>query len=78
MSDFLDLDLDLNLDLGLDLFDDETSKKSEDEKKEKVINKVRASCIERQNKHMYRRAFSETQLLDIVDLNFKKGDSYHF
>ncbi len=38
----------------------------------------RSTNIKRRHFHMYRRAFSETQLLDIVDLPFKDGDSYHF
>lgn len=38
----------------------------------------RATVLKRNDRNIYRRAFSETQLLDIVDLNFQDGDSYHF
>ncbi len=38
----------------------------------------RSTCLKRKANGTYRRAFSETQLLDIVDLNFEDGDSYHF
>lgn len=38
----------------------------------------RAKVLKRRDANIYRRAFSETQLLDIVDLNFQDGDSYHF
>lgn len=35
-------------------------------------------CIELSNRYLYRRAFSETQLLDVVDFDYKLGYSYHF
>ncbi len=38
----------------------------------------RATVLKRHTSNIYRRAFSETQLLDIVDLNFQPGESYHF
>jgi len=38
----------------------------------------RSSTIKRRHQNTYRRAFSETQLLDICDMPFKDGDSYHF
>ena len=38
----------------------------------------RSTCLKRQTNSIYRRAFSETQLLDITDLNFQDNDSYHF
>ena len=38
----------------------------------------RSTNITRRHQNTYRRAFSETQLLDICDLPFKDGDSYHF
>jgi hypothetical protein len=37
----------------------------------------RSTCIKRNDKAIYRRAFSETQLLDILPLNMKDGESYH-
>lgn len=36
------------------------------------------ACIELSDRYLYRRAFSETQLLDVVDFDYKKGHSYHF
>lgn len=36
------------------------------------------SCIKLSNRYLYRRAFSETQLLDVVDFDYKIGYSYHF
>lgn len=38
----------------------------------------RSECLVRETKNIYRRAFSETQLIDIAGLNFKDGESYHF
>ena len=38
----------------------------------------RSTNIKRRHQNTYRRAFSETQLLDICDLPFQEGDSYHF
>ena len=37
----------------------------------------RSTCIKRSTKSIYRRAFSETQLLDIMPLDMKDGESYH-
>jgi len=34
-------------------------------------------CLFRTDRHLYRRAFSETQLLDILSAEFKDGESYH-
>lgn len=45
----------------------------------KYSNKRRnTECIERLTKDVYRRAFSETQLLDITPKEMKPGHSYHF
>jgi hypothetical protein len=39
----------------------------------------RSTCLKRNDKSIYRRAFSETQLLDLTGLNYMKdGESYHF
>ena len=48
------------------------------EPSEQKPKQKRSTNIKRQHKNTYRRAFSETQLLDICDLPFKGGDSYHF
>ena len=37
----------------------------------------RSTALKRTDKNIYRRAFSETQLLDILGFNFKNGESYH-
>lgn len=39
---------------------------------------ARSRVLKRRAANTYRRAFSETQLLDLVDLDFTDGDSYHF
>lgn len=36
------------------------------------------ACIELSNRYLYRRAYSETQLLDVVDFDYIPGCSYHF
>lgn len=36
------------------------------------------ACFELSNRYLYRRAFSETQLLDVVDFKYTIGYSYHF
>ena len=67
--DFLNLDLDLDFEIGKEeIFKEE---------KEYKINQGRSTCLTRQTKQIYRRAFSETQLLDLVD-EFKEGYSYNF
>jgi hypothetical protein len=43
-----------------------------DEPKQKHV-----ASLKRKNKNIYRRAFSETQLLDVLGFDFKDGDSYH-
>lgn len=49
------------------------------EKKEpiKATKRRTTECIVRNDKNIYRRAFSETQLLDVLGFNFKDGESYH-
>ena len=48
------------------------------DKKDTRPKQKRSTNITRRHQNTYRRAFSETQLLDICDLPFRKGDSYHF
>ena len=49
------------------------------EEKLKTPDKRRRSeVIERETKNIYRRAFSETQLLDLIPEDMKEGHSYHF
>ena len=69
------LDLDLNLD-----FLNATPEATEDQfelKPQATERTKRSTCIKRRHQNQYRRAFSETQLLDF-ELPFEEGDSYHF
>jgi hypothetical protein len=59
------------------LFDDMEKDESQD-----VVNKPekrtrRSTCLKRRDANTYRRAFGETQLLDIMGFDFKDGESYH-
>ena len=49
------------------------------EQKEEVKQTKRRTTeyLIRSDKHLYRRAFSESQLLDVVGIDFKDGESYH-
>lgn len=50
------------------------------EQKQKADNSTHrrtTECIKRNDKTIYRRAFSETQLLDVLGFDFKDGESYH-
>ena len=69
---------DYDFDFGLNISFDFDYEKKPEEKKEKIIAKqARSTCLERQTKQIYRRAFSETNLLDLVS-EFKEGYSYNF
>lgn len=77
---------DLNSVLGIDDFkpiakNTKSSKRDKDpgpDEKSKP-NPKRATVLKRRSANTYRRAFSETQLLDLVeDFTFADGDSYHF
>ena len=54
----------------LELFDDAEVKKK--------IKRRTTECIVRETKTVYRRAFSETQLLDVTPKVMKKGYSYNY
>ena len=45
--------------------------------KEKKTRRRTTQCLELSSKYLYRRAFSETQLLDVLGFDFKDGESYH-
>jgi len=49
-----------------------------DQAQVKKARRRRSECIERETKQMYRRAFSETQLLDLLPEGLKEGHSYNF
>ena len=57
-----------------ELLNDESIPKPKDDKPKPR----RSTNIKRRHQNTYRRAFSETQLLDICDLPFKDGESHHF
>ncbi len=44
---------------------------------EKKTRRRSVALAQRETRTIYRRAFSETQLMDAVGLNFKDGDIYH-
>jgi len=44
---------------------------------EKKTKRRTTECLVRSDTHLYRRAFSESQLLDAVGIDFKEGESYH-
>lgn len=49
-----------------------------EEPSEKRPRQKRSTSLKRRYQNTYRRAFSETQLLDITDLPLEQGVSYHF
>lgn len=60
----------IDLDLGLEF----------DEKPKKDVKRTArrtTACIKRIEKTIYRRAYSETQLLDAIGINIKNGETYH-
>lgn len=44
---------------------------------EKKTKRRTTICTVRTDRHLYRRAFSETQLMDAAGFDFKEGESYH-
>lgn len=60
----------------------EEGPKKEEEKEEEVQEKKRTrrrhvACMLRKDTNIYRKAFSETQLLDVLGFDFKDGETYH-
>ena len=78
MSGFDDMFKDFGKDLNFNT--EETEPDPEilalDTKPEKRIH--RATVLKRQTRNIYRRAYSETQLLDLITEKFQDGESYHF
>jgi hypothetical protein len=54
----------------------ETKKTKKDDEPEKP-KQHRSTCIKRRDANIYRRAFSETQLLDILNLDMKDREAYY-
>lgn len=52
--------------------------KADQQPEEKTQRRRKTECLHRETKTIYRRAFSETQLLDVAPKEFKTGHSYHF
>jgi len=48
-----------------------------EDKPAKVTKRRTTECLVLTDKHLYRRAYSETQLLDATGFDFKDGESYH-
>ncbi len=72
-------DFNMDFDLGVEINRnpkqlDEPPIKKRDYKKARTQN---VKCLVRNDKNIFRRAFSETQLLDVVGINFKEGENYH-
>jgi len=69
-----------NNDLEFSFFDFDKKQEQESETIEpekKGTRRRKTECIVRSDRHLYRRAYSETQLLDAVGFDFKDGESYH-
>ena len=71
---FIDIDMD-GFDFDLNMFDDKSI--DNDNPPEKRDRRRKTECIVRSDKLIYRKAYSETQLLDAVGFDFKEGESYH-
>lgn len=69
------------MDWEINFGDDEKPKESESLENEilsaKQSHRRRSECLIRTDRNIYRKAFSETQLLDILPRDFKDGESYH-
>lgn len=50
--------------------------KEEKEPKEKRTHRRTVAIVERSKKNLYKRAYSESQLMDAVVINFKDGETY--
>ena len=56
----------------------DTERASNKPVKEKATHRRQTACIELTDRYVYRRAFSESRLLDAVGVELKEGHSYHF
>jgi hypothetical protein len=68
------------LDIDIAAIKNDIKTKNENKQKpttEEKPKQHRSTCLKRNDKSIYRRAFSETQLLDILSNDFKDGESYH-
>ena len=74
---YLKMDQDIDIQFDFVSWDDKP-KEIDEAEKPKVTKRRNSECLERSQQNEYRRAFSETQLLDITPKEFKEGYSYHF
>jgi hypothetical protein len=59
-----------------------SNKKTQTETKKKLVqednsHRRKTECIKRTDKMIYRKAYSETQLLDAIGIDIRDGESYH-
>jgi len=64
-------------DVPIDWGFDELNEINESEEPVKQARRRNTECLIRETKTIYRRAFSETQLLDVLGDKFMEGHSYH-
>jgi hypothetical protein len=58
-------------------FDLKFTEEKENKTVVKKTHRRNTECIVRSDKNIYRKAYSETKLLDVLGFNFKNGESYH-
>lgn len=76
-NDLPEIDLALEL-LNFNSSDDQTDKKQEQRPQcTRCADTVNSVCLKRETVHLYRRAFSESKLFDIIDRDFTPGATYH-
>jgi hypothetical protein len=51
--------------------------KEEKQSDVKKTHRRNTECLIRSDRNIYRKAYSETQLLDVLGFDFKEGESYH-
>lgn len=66
-----------NVYLDLDAIDLETDLQPASLVCTRCADEVNARCLKRKTSHLYRRAFSESKLLDILDRDLQPDTSYH-
>lgn len=71
-----DVDLD-GFDFDFNLSDENEQSDIDNPPSEKKDRRRKTECLVRTDRLIYRKAYSETQLLDAVGFDFKEGESYH-
>lgn len=62
---------------GFELSNDTERSQSAKKIKEKATHRRQTACIDLSDHYVYRRAFSESRLLDALGVELKEGHSYH-